>query len=54
MNKEEKQEIIEMILLAIVELKDASEDGASEERQEMIWRDIEDHLTILAYGRGKA
>ena len=53
MNKAEKQELIESILLAINELKDLAVEGEElhEDKIEMVWGVIEDHLTELAYGK---
>ena len=53
MNKAEKQELIERVLLAIVELKDLAVEGEdlNEAKMEMVWGVIEDHLTELAYGK---
>ena len=51
MNRDEKMEIIGDILLAIAALKDAEGDGLTEEQQELLWRDIEDGLNAVAFGR---
>ena len=49
MTPDEKEDLIVRILLAISELKDAAVEE-NEDKQEMIWSDIEEHLNDLAYG----